>query len=142
MTACKFQALLLQTETVTISHSFQVWAGLWKWQLELRRISGSSGAAALPQSLQTGQRLARQSWLGTDIAELWPALSRSQEAKSCFGILRVYGLKLVPTATVQHCLRDQLKGEKPLESWEDICPGQSEIAKLEGEYELEPRQDS
>lgn len=31
---------------------------------------------------------------------------------------------------------------KALESWEDICPGQSERAQLEGEYELEPRGDS
>lgn len=50
MTACKFQALLLQTETVTISHSFQVWAGLWKWQLELHRMSLGAGWSSAPTS--------------------------------------------------------------------------------------------
>lgn len=32
------QALLFQSKKVTISHSFQGLAGLWKWQLELYRV--------------------------------------------------------------------------------------------------------
>ena len=70
MAACEFQALLFQTETVTVSNSLQVRAGLWKWQLELHRMSlgalgqqlhpslyklvkGSQGGAGCVQTLQS-----------------------------------------------------------------------------------------
>lgn len=29
--------------------------------------------------------------------------------------------------------KGQAQRKKPLESWEDICPGQQEVAELEGE---------
>lgn len=41
----------------------------------------------------------------------------------------------------EHGPRGKVKGENPLKSWEDICPGQPEVAELEGEDELEPRGD-